>query len=141
MMPLKSRAAKQLMPHNHSPDKSGRKRTRKEPDATENQHVEDRSGTCSSKSSRHHSQSPLRKRRSVVPNSPEAEHTPAWAQKILEAHDKRKGNDFKNLVVRRQVVSDAKHFKTQSTDIEINYNALVSLPENEVPQQLPSIQT
>ena len=85
-MPPKSRAAKRLMPHNRSPDKSGRKRSREEPDATKNRHVEDR--CSSSRSSCHHSQSPLRKRRSAVPESPEAEHTPAWAKKLLEAHNK-----------------------------------------------------
>ena len=85
-MPPKSRAAKCLLPHNRSPDKSGRKRTREEPNATENRHVEGRSG--SSRSSRHHSRSPLRKRRSAVPDSPETEHTPAWAKKLLEAHNK-----------------------------------------------------
>ena len=85
MLP-KSRAAKRLMPHNHSLDKSGRKRTREEPDAAENQRVEDRS--CSSRSSRHHSRSPSRKRCSVVPDLPEAEHTPGWVKKLLEAHNK-----------------------------------------------------
>ncbi|XP_068751270.1 uncharacterized protein [Montipora capricornis] len=82
----KSRATKRLMPHNRSPEKSGRKRSREEPDAAKNRHVEDRSG--SSRSSRHHSRSPLRKRLSAVPESPEAEHTPAWAKKLLEAHNK-----------------------------------------------------
>ena len=42
-MPPKSRAARRLMPNNRSPDKSGRKRTRKEPDAAKNRHDEDRS--------------------------------------------------------------------------------------------------
>ena len=54
------------------------------------------------------------------------------------------GKDFKNLIVRRKVVSDAIHWLLRHnplySDIEINYNALVSLPENEVPQQLLSIQ-
>jgi len=63
-MPQKSRVAKRLILHNRSPDKSGRKR--KEPHAVENRHVEDRSG--SSMSSHHHSRSPSRKRRSVVPD-------------------------------------------------------------------------
>ena len=85
-MPPKARAAKRLMSHNHSPDKSNRKRTRRELDAAENQHIEDRSG--SSKSSRHSSRSPSRKCCSAVPDSPEAEHTPAWAKKLLEAHNK-----------------------------------------------------
>ena len=85
-MPPKARAAKRLTSHNHSPDKSNRKRTRRELDAAENRHVEDRSG--SSKSSRHSSRSPSRKRRSAVSDSPEAEHTPAWAKKLLEAHNK-----------------------------------------------------
>lgn len=88
-MPPKSRAAKQLMPHNRSPDKSGRKRKRKEPDAMEKRHIEDCSG--SSRSSCHHSRSPLRKCHSVLPDSSEAEHMPAWAKKLLEAHNKSKG--------------------------------------------------
>ena len=64
---------------------------------------------------------------------------------VIVVQKKGKGNDFKNLVVRRQVVSDAIHWLSRNnplySDIEINYNALVSLPENEVPQQLLSIQT
>lgn len=64
---------------------------------------------------------------------------------VIVVQKKGKGNDFKNLVVRRQVVSNAIHWLSRNnplySDIEINYNALVSLPENEVPQQLLSIQT
>ena len=85
-MPPKSRAARRLMPNNRSPDKSGRKRTRKEPDAAKNRLDEDRS--CSSSCPRHRSRYPSRKRRSVVPDSLEAEHTPGWAKKLLEAHNK-----------------------------------------------------
>ena len=85
-MPPKSRAPTRLMPHNHSPEKSGKERSRKEPDAVETRPVEDRSGSL--RSSRHHSRSPSRKRRSVVPDSPEAERTPAWAKKLLKEHNK-----------------------------------------------------
>ena len=85
-MPPKSRAIKRLMPHNRSPVKSGRKRPREEPNALKNRHIQDRSG--SSRSSRHHSWSPSKKRRSAIPESPEDEHMPAWAKKLLEAHNK-----------------------------------------------------
>jgi len=64
---------------------------------------------------------------------------------VIVVRKKGKGNDFKNLIVWRKVVSDAIHWLLRHnplySDIEINYNALVSLPENEVPQQLLSIQT
>ena len=64
---------------------------------------------------------------------------------VIVVQKKGKGNDFKNLLVRRQVVSNAIHWLSRNnplySDIEINYNALVSLPENEVPQQLLYIQT
>ena len=64
---------------------------------------------------------------------------------VIVVRKKGKGNDFKDLVVRRQVVSDAIHWLSRHnplySDIEINYQALVSLPENEVSQQLLSIQT
>ena len=74
------------MPHNRSPDKSGTKRSREEPDATKNRLIKDLSG--SSRSSHHHYRSPSIKCRSAVPKSPEAEHRPAWAKKLLEAHNK-----------------------------------------------------
>ena len=57
---------------------------------------------------------------------------------VIVVRKKGKGNDFKDLVVRRQVVSDAIHWLSRHnplySDIEINYQALVSLPENEVSQ-------
>ena len=87
-MPPKSRVAKRLMPHNRTPDKSGRKRTRKGLDAAENQPVKDRSG--SSRSSCHHSRSPFRKCCLIVPDSPKAKYMLAWAKKLLEAHNKSK---------------------------------------------------
>ena len=59
---------------------------------------------------------------------------------VIVVRKKGKGNDFKDLVVRRQVVTDAIHWLSRHnplySNIEINYQALVSLPENEVPQQL-----
>lgn len=64
---------------------------------------------------------------------------------VIVVRKKGIGNNFKNLVVRRQVVSDAIHWLLRNnplySDIEINYQALVSLPENEVPQQLLSLQS
>ena len=64
---------------------------------------------------------------------------------VIVVQKKGKGNNFKNLVVRRQVVPDVRHWLSRNnplySDIAINYNAIVSLPENEVPQQFLSIQT
>lgn len=64
---------------------------------------------------------------------------------IIIVRAKGKGNFVKNLSVRRQVVSDAIHWLIKNnphySDIELNYNALNSLPENDVPSELLSIET
>ena len=125
-MPPKSRAAKQLMPHNRSPDKSDRKRTRKEPDATENWHVEDHFGR--SRSSRHHSRSPFRKRPSAVPKSLEANDTPAWAKKLLEAHNKSKER-FQHLESRVKSPPPEFKYKRNKVQNELNAKILEKLEE------------
>lgn len=59
---------------------------------------------------------------------------------IIIVRAKGKGNFVKNLSVRRQVVSDAIHWLIKNnphySDIELNYNALNSLPENNVPSEI-----
>ena len=64
---------------------------------------------------------------------------------IIIVRAKGKGNFVKNLSVRKQVVSDAIHWLIKNnphySDIELNYNALNSLPENNVPSEILSIET
>lgn len=81
-MPSKSRAAQWLLPHTHSPEKSGRKQSRKELDAAENRQTKDHS--CSSRSSRHQFQSPSRECHSclVVPDTLRPGPKSSWRHKI-----------------------------------------------------------
>ena len=64
---------------------------------------------------------------------------------IILVKVKGKGNFVKNLSVRRQVVSDAIHWLVKNNShyshIELNYHALNSLPENDVPNEILSIET
>ena len=64
---------------------------------------------------------------------------------IILVKVKGKGNFVKNLSVRRQLVSDAIHWLVKNNShyshIELNYHALNSLPENDVPNEILSIET
>ena len=64
---------------------------------------------------------------------------------IIIIRAKGKGGSFKNLSVRRQVVSNALNWLIQNNphyaDVHVNLCALNSLPENDVPQEILSIET
>ena len=64
---------------------------------------------------------------------------------VIVVKAKGKEGSIKNLTVRRQVVLDALNWLTKNnphySNVEINFHALNSLPENDVPQEILSLET